>query len=742
MPELTITTRAGKGRAAHDHIVYLDEASNIGWTSEDRGHNHSFQKGGMMDQGMFPGTPEAPNLNMADPGWMMLPDDTGHTHGIGTYKPVESTKPEEDTQIVMDVISLFKAAGATEAESFKKGEESEKFYLGEHWDAAQKADLEAKARASLVINKVQKEVHDLSGHQRENRTDLKYLPVEGGDARVADLLNVITKVILSNTDFEREESKVFLDQVIPGRGLFNLYFDNEADIRGQIKVEKFPWRNVRFGPHEKEDLSDCEYLVKWTWYSADKIKQMWPEKADEIQASVDAILDPDGGLPHDQVPGKQYTDAVQNYNRLKIDPDLTNIASKEFRVLELWRRIYKRVSVIVDVTNDWYFNAEDWSKTDVGRVKSIPGLKVVPRNISKMRITKTAGTVLLEDENPADLEFDDFYITPAYAIKRGDIYQGIVELIKDPQRLIDKLASLSVDIANKMTAYGWFVDEETFASKFEEENFKKNSTSPGFISKVLNLNKVPMKVEGVKMPNELVNMMVMFDQTLNDLMSMSPEPLGSNDSGVAILQKVRTKIRGVEYLFDNLSFAKKRLGKQLVAMIREHYTPEMLLRIVSDQSRKQQVMVGGMPFEQYAPEIIMALLENDDLTKYDIAVGEGAFSPTARLANFAIWADMAKGGIPVPPDLLVELSDLPDKQKVLESIRQFQAQQAQAEQQKQQTEIEKTKIAAAAKREGGAPGMPPGPGNPPSPGNPGAIPPPRPGGMPLPMRRPPGPGVM
>jgi hypothetical protein len=94
---------------------------------------------------------------------------------------------------------------------------------------------------------------------------------------------------------------------------------------------------------------------------------------------------------------------------------------------------------------------------------------------------------------------------------------------------------------------------------------------------------------------------------------------------------------------------------------------------------------------------IRKLLDNADLTKQDVIVSESGWSPTTRMANFTMWAELAGKGAPVPMPFLVELSDLPEKDKMLQMF----AQEAQAQQKekddKNQVEVIKTQIAADAK---------------------------------------------
>ncbi len=134
-------------------------------------------------------------------------------------------------------------------------------------------------------------------------------------------------------------------------------------------------------------------------------------------------------------------------------------------------------------------------------------------------------------------------------------------------------------------------------------------------------------------------------------------------------------------------------------MIQQVYSPDRIVRIIMNKAMREQVEVGGQQAPQEGtPEAqvfygtIMELLQTEDLTKFDVAIGESAHNPTTKHSNFVIWAEMAGKGIPVPPELLIELSDLPDKEKVKAAMQQMQEAQAEAESKKYKVELMKAGI--------------------------------------------------
>lgn len=634
-------------------------------------------------------------------GWTEGPD--GHTHEILQDTPQEPKEPKkpkgDEPTIVREVIRLFQTARAGEEESRKMAKESEDFYAGNQWDPQDKKSLEAASRAALTLNEIEPKIDLLSGYQRQNRSDIKYLPVEDGDQRVSDILNVLSSNILDQSNYEYEETSVFEDGLIAGRGFFHVYVDYDKNPMGDIVVEQFPQSDVYMGPHKRVDCKDLEYVCKAQWFSEAKMKQMFPKKSDSLSRDMAEIM----GLreiPFQTQDKPDAYDAAFNAGEgvpapmaFSPDPEMIDIARKEFLLVECWRKEYDTEPVAI-VDNETR-SLKDWSADEVAGAKQLS--KVTEKRIDRLRVTLVAGTVLLSDEYN-ELYGDTFPIIAFYAKRRNGKYWGKIEPAKDPQREINKRHSQLVDILNKAAAYGWFYDASTFPDQPAEKKFKDNAGTPGFTIKVNDVNRVPVQVEGIKFPNEIAALEEVSTTKLREIMNINPELLGidsKSESGVAQIEKKRQGLIGNEYLFDNLSLSKKNLGRMLVRLIQKVYTPERVLRVLGGQASKNPNMqIGGQPMTPDRGPEIVALLSTTDLTAYDVAVSESAHSPTQRRANFAAWSDLARNGIQVPPSLLVQLSDLEDKDQVLAAMEAQAKAQMDLENRKIDAEIEKTKISA------------------------------------------------
>lgn len=667
----------------HEHVVYVNERTGVYEVATVNGHTHNV-------------------ILNADGTFIVEPDpEDGHYHESVTELRMNYPKrPEvDDDEVVQRVYELAKAAYKWSKCSLEKAVDSDKMYKGYQWKESVKKELEDEGRAALVINMIEKYVDDLVGYQRQQRTDPIALPNGESDQKLCDIANEVIKILLTQTEFEFKESEVFEDGCIAGVGNFALEVSQKEDIRGDLRVRRFPYDQVFYGEHAEADASDCEYLVKIQRQSFERVKAANNSKRQLIEESTKALEN----LLSQEMDSKGTTFAGDDYIRLdniKVpaaigDSPIIDKAKKEVLVVELEEKIYIPVSVIYDNVGEESLTTYGFSEAYLRQIQTIPNLYRVDKEIQKMRIVRCAGTVLLMDDYISEIPDDDFTVIPFYAKKRGSDFWGKVESGKDPQRELNKRVSQSVDIVNFASLYGIVYDETTFASPSEEKNFKENGNKPGFIVKVQDIRNKPELFQGIKMPSEILAVADTSEARLERLMSVDATRFaGANTSAYAIMQARESALVGNEPLFKNMKRAKKRLITKMIAYIQKYYSPKRIYRMLSDQNVRTPFQVDGQPFGDYTPDDIIGFLENSDLTKIDITIDETSWSPTQRTATLNVIQELAKAGFPVPPDIIPELLNTPQayKDRMLQSIMQQQESQAASAEGTQETEVVKSLI--------------------------------------------------
>lgn len=702
MPGFGITTTAKVGKSSHSHGFFFDEERG-GLTTVDHRHSHNIRVllneeallNGMGEQVMD--AQGQPSIRLV-PSYIVDPDpEDGHTHELMPAPDSNLKDKRKEEEIVDHLLGLYDEATSLEKTSRDRGHESINFVNGKQWDEDVKSRLEREGRPAVTVNITRPRINLLCGYQQQNRTDIVYRPVEGGDQFTADIFTNLVKNIQERSDYHFEESSAFRDAAVPGRGILVVDENYDKNPEGDLYIRRVPWDSILYGPHDRADLSDCEVEIRTRWLTERQAKRMFPEYEDRVQKLFPS--DPqgrNGGQPYRQQKGRQYEMAMKE-NKF-VHRDLLDVLKKQVRLLEIYEKEYYRFHVAYEPgTNQFYRLDGKWSSRRIRSLETIGGVTVIPRTTYRIRKYVLLCDILVDDFYP-DLPVEEFTSFPIYCYKEGDEFCGLVEDVKDAQRELNKKSSQIMDTMNRMSGSGYLYDDETFPSKTDEDRFRKNAGKPGFVGKVRDLNRPPLPLQPTSYPGGAERALEISQRQIYEIMNISAEPGVTNrDSGKAIQERRFQALVGNNHIFDNLAQVKKRLGRHLIHRIQALYTPERVIRILrSDPNAtfgKEQATL-----DQFTDEQIITALTQGQVTDYDVVVDEAASNPTRRMANFESWANLRMHGVPVPDDLLVEMSDLPNKEIAIQRFQQQAQAAAAGEQGKQQAEIIKTLIAALSKQ--------------------------------------------
>jgi len=673
--------------AGHEHIIYM-QTPQTGVTTVTKGHAHpvKLETAEQVTRDVL-----GNQTVTSETRYVVLPaGEDMHTHPVAelTVKTPENKKDTRDeSDIVGEVYSLREKAKTFDEASRKEAEIDEKYMTEDQWDAAAKAKMEGTFRPALTVNALQAKIKALSGYQRSNRTDFRFRPVESGDTRANDIGNELAKVTCERMNYWNEETECFNSQATVGLGFLYGYIDYERDFRGVPKIIYVDWRKVYLGPHYRKDADDLEFFSIEDVYSAEKVKAMEPSKAAEIEKMF--------------VGGKGFgaTGDAKNIYPEGYDQTVVDILNKTIRIIELHRYEYETRYIFIDKSNkDIVLNV---TGMDIATLKTIPNVEIVTKSKRKIRMTRVAGTVLLWDGYP-ELISDEFSLWPIYAEKDREKWRGKVRFARPLCDLNNKYISTGADILNKMNGRGYYIYDSMFKTPEDKEEFKTNVSKPGFVQELEDGQPQPFKEEGVKYPAELERAISFNLQMLDMIMNINPELLGQRGGATSNLMEESRKqsaLLGNEFLFDNFSMMKVKIGRWFLHVFQKVYGPERAIRILNNSSAQQDFMVGGVPYSQMDKDALLKLLKDVDFTEYDVIISEVKKSASQKMQNLQLLIEAAKAGMQFPQPLILEYLDITDeqKQKALEYISQQMEAEAAKNNQQSQTEILKTVIAALSK---------------------------------------------
>lgn len=599
---------------------------------------------------------------------------------------------------VDDVYRDLSLASEGQLKLHRQMKEDMEFALGKQWDDEKYERLRKNNVTPLTINQIKPLVKIISGIERQSRSDYVAFPEGKEDQLISEIITRLQKNVVKRSNLANKNSEVFKEGVITGLCYIEPYLDYTYDlINCDMKFRKINANRVFWSPEGDEyDLSDRRYLIKCSYnVSKETILEMFPGKEKDIEKAGFSKIDfKDIASIADKIQTQDYTFRSQ-------DEVAGVIGSYGYDLVEYFYKFPKDIYYVVDRQTGeiQQFNnkADAQSVIDQG---GLAGLKtrlvLIQKKIPEIRLKQVIGDVELSDEVAWSYPRYKFYpLFPFFAERvTADVdepellIQGIVRQLKDLQVELNSSRTLELMHVNTTVNSGYIVPKGAFDDK-NKDLIKRLGSSPGIYAEY-----DTDKTGGVVSPDTFrarpaeipAAHMTLSNERLSEIKEASgvnPNLLANDSesqSGRAILLKQRQGLVMIQEALDNYGETKKLVGRFILSQLGEIFTVESAIQVIGDAFLKENferpqideagnIVVDdkGQPVLAVDPNevqmIINKILNDAALGKYDVSIGEGAYSETIKLTNFNMIMDMVKQGIPIPPEMIIEESMLNEAQK-------------------------------------------------------------------------------
>lgn len=641
----------------------------------------------------------------------------------------DGAEPKTDGEKkVAKILRCFRRAYAFKKDLLKEMEHDYEFYLGHQWDSDSIKKLEERGVKPLTINKIHPIIQLILGIESQNRTDPHVYPEGAEDGIKADIATRLLKNMYKRSQINYKISEMFEDGLAAGEGWLEPFLEYLESLHlGELRWRKTNAWNVLVDPDSLEyDLSDAEYVDKVTYdLSADQLKTLYPDKEDLI----DSIgKDKKGGklsLDEGSAEKDQFGAEVQKKDNYGTDNSSDNEAGSEEPRYDLVEHYYKKYVEKYFVLD---FKAKNWKLTKdkaeadafvdratQGEPEDQKTAKTVKRLIPEIWMCSTVGQAKeLLYEGPAwSHPAWKSYPLLAFWCYRTTIplkkainhlrIQGVTRGIKDLNFELNKRRTQELLHLNSSANSGWLSQKGAWVDK---DRVKKFGASPGATleykvgyDKPERVFPMPLSQGHAQLSEQASNDIKTASGINSDLLSQE----GGQDSGRAIYLRQKQGLVQIQLIFDHLNRTKNIIAKFHLSQMGEMYDVEEAMRVLGEafiqqnfsepvivpdpvtgvQLPQMDPMTGQVMMqvnEQLAMQTINEVLTDTSLNKYDVEVGQAISSETIKYANYLMLTEMAQNGIPIPPEVIIDESTLPEaqKQKIKEAF--MRQQQAQAQQ--------------------------------------------------------------
>jgi len=312
-------------------------------------------------------------------------------------------------------------------------------------------------------------------------------------------------------------------------------------------------------------------------------------------------------------------------------------------------------------------------------VNDAPDIEVFDRQVDEMNYACSCCGYEMRQDTPSPFlpSYNGFPFFPFIAKYTPSAEEevlrvkGIVRDLKDPNREINKSRSQFLHILNTSANSGWILDKGALNPE-QKKQLEDAGSKPGIV-----LEKEPgsevTRIEPAGASYAHINRGEKAEMDIKEISGINPDALAIQDkttSGKAIALRIKQAVTILSKIFRNFRYTKEMLGGAVFNMIPNIFDANKLAKVLGPKFMEDNGIDKGY---------LNAFLSIIEDGRFDIVITESDNSATLRQESFEQLMSMAEMGIPIPPDLMIEFSNMPDSATVIKRIQEFQAQQQQAQ---------------------------------------------------------------
>lgn len=553
------------------------------------------------------------------------------------------------------------------------------FYEGRQIPGPIRRKLIEMGRTPVVLNQIAPKLRLLWGHFRQTQRTVRYLASQDmlSSADVAETLTHLSAAIDEDQGSAWKHSQVFLDTLLTGRGYLDCRIDMAENVLGKITEEVLDPFSVLIDPDsDSPDPKDWAYCINMRWLSAADIALMYGAEAMReipIHRDYQAPLGGSRGYYLEEEPtpltrfglSRHLTDL---YARTQGDPfDTVHRHRRLLRVVDCQHQQLKEVTQLIDPTTGEIKDIpEGWSEERLRAVvqwyQKQSGVTLAVRKVIKRqwRWTVTCGDVVLWDEwSP----YQTPTIIPCWGHFRRGVTRGFIHDLIDPQIEINKRRMSLLQIVASSAYAGWMVEEGSLSEE-QMQTLEQAGAKPGVILRYAAGRNPPQRIQPPAPPTIFAQLEVAAAQDLTQISGVNESALGHIDkvqSGRAIEARQRQAIVGAMSFTDGFDAFLERVGRKRLALIQSYYTQERIIRVRGEGEGDQTIVINR---RDAAGKIV-----NDVVTgSYATTVDQTPASASFAQGQFEEALEMRQQGIPIPDDVMIDMSSAPNKRRIKQQV--------------------------------------------------------------------------
>lgn len=560
------------------------------------------------------------------------------------------------------------------------------FLEGQQWTPAESALLFSEGRPEITINKIKPLFQHVMGYFRTNRYDVKFMPSheQVGEEDISEVLNALSKQVAEMNQADWKTAEVFHDGLSTGRGFYDVRLGfNRNRLGDATEHSKDPF-TILIDPEAQSydpnsDEMGWNYFVETRWLSMNEIYMLYgPDKVLNVVSNVANVpidtniydstwlesVSPKSGFGIENFYNSRYDGTIAHHGS---SFHHINRARRLVRVLDCQHKILRRVTFFMDLdTGAETIIPEGYSREKVGRIleyAQLKGMNIIVHTAVRpcIRWTVTAGDRVLHDKwSP----YDRYTIIPFFPYFRRGVTRGLLHDLIDPQRELNRRRAAFLHIIMTTANSGWMYEKGTLDEDMKLA-LEEYGARPGINIEYERGANAPRKIEPSATPMAMKQLEMDASTDLKEISSINDSALGQLDrvqSGKAIQARQSQAILGTETIFDNFSRTNEMIGAARLHLFQRFYSEPRIIKVLG--------VSGSM--EQHAINMRTAtgeIINNVSYGAYRPVIDKTPVSASFQQAQFEEALELKREGLPIPDDILVDISSMPRKEEIKQRLK-------------------------------------------------------------------------
>lgn len=158
------------------------------------------------------------------------------------------------------------------------------YWDGYQWTEEERKVLDARKQPPLYFNEIKLSIRGLVGVWEQGKNDPRAWPRNPQDEDSADVATKVLRYVKDYAEWDAKRTQCALQYFVEGTTAALV----QVDEKNRVDVEQIRFEEFFHDPRSRAlDFSDARYMGIAKWMFADEVARMYPDVSDQVLASVD-----------------------------------------------------------------------------------------------------------------------------------------------------------------------------------------------------------------------------------------------------------------------------------------------------------------------------------------------------------------------------------------------------------------------------------------------------------------------